>query len=45
MAAAVPVGPANDDALRALTRAAARTVAARGSGGSLRPFDQGRCAD
>ena len=34
-AAADPVGPSNDDALRALTRAGARTVAAWGSGGSL----------
>jgi len=34
-AAADPVGPENDDALRALTRAGARTVAAWGSGGSL----------
>lgn len=35
MAAADPVGPANDDALRAFSRAGARTVAAWGSGGSL----------
>lgn len=34
-AAADPVGPANDDALRILTRAGARTIAAWGSGGDL----------
>ncbi len=34
-AAADPVGPANDDALRILTQAGARTVAAWGSGGGL----------
>lgn len=33
--AADPVGPANDDALRTLTAAGARTVAAWGAGGSL----------
>jgi hypothetical protein len=33
--AADPVGPANDDALRVLTTAAPRTVAAWGKGGSL----------
>jgi hypothetical protein len=33
--AADAVGPANDDALRVLTRAAARTIAAWGAGGRL----------
>lgn len=33
--AADPVGPANDDVLRALTRAGSRTIAAWGAGGRL----------
>lgn len=43
-AAADPVGPADDDALRAPTHAGARTVAAGGPAQPARPFDQGRCA-